>query len=74
VARSPTAYEQAGQKHGRTIPLAVLAKASTSTTPLIAQLICPGHLKPPIQATTWTGRVDILAELTAPINWPTCIS
>src|SRR6478736_4741711 len=24
VARSPTAYEQAGQKHGRTIPLATL--------------------------------------------------
>jgi hypothetical protein len=25
VARSPTAYEQAGQKHGRTIPLADIA-------------------------------------------------
>src|SRR5215213_2044622 len=35
---------------------------------------CPGHLKPPIQATTWTERVDILAELTAAIDWPTCIS
>src|SRR3954454_19323172 len=31
VARSPTAYEQAGQKHGRTIPLAATRAAKCFT-------------------------------------------
>src|SRR5215217_1342385 len=55
VTRNPTAYEQAGQKHGRTIPLADLVSPTRDpytlvdlgAVPILNALPKPPHLRAP---------------------------